>query len=350
MKRILTVLLLLACAAAAQEMPKYELTTGFSYGSIENGGGTSRLYGQGWMGSFATNIKRWVAIEADASGQYNNQSLLLQSTNFSLNSGFYSFLAGPKVSYRHGRVTPFAHGLVGLNRTLAYDQAALNSSNMTISVPYENALGAAVGGGVDYAISRRIALRTQADYFVAGSNNGALPGQQNNFRVIGGIVFAFGGTSPDFNARKKNPPAPIPAPAPADAVAEAAPAPAATAPAPVNAFVAPAPAAVTPAPAPAPAAPATEVVATAPSAPPPASEPVKQEQTLVAATTVAPAPAAAQTQAAAPPFASAAPTARQPIEVIISGPANEMQQAAQPQESLGDIARRYREQKLRQKN
>src|SRR5437763_11741374 len=96
----LCALLLASCLAAGQEFPRYELSTGYAYGRVDNAGVSNSLYAQGWVGSFAANVKRWASLEVAAGGQYNNQLADLQGTVYSLNSGFYSFLGGPRVAYR----------------------------------------------------------------------------------------------------------------------------------------------------------------------------------------------------------------------------------------------------------
>ena len=327
MKRVMLAVLLLGTIAVAQDFPRYELSTGYSYGSLDNGGSGSRLYGQGWSGSIAANLKRWVGVEADASGQYNSQSLLFQTSGFTLNSGFYSFLAGPKLAYRRGRVTPFVHGLVGLNRTLAYDLATVNATNTTITVPYENNFGSAVGGGFDVAISKHIALRSQADYFLTGAGTSAFSGQQNNFRVVAAVVFAFGGTNPDFNARQHGPSAPAPSAPSIESVAKSAAA---------ESEVVPAPQAS---------------VALA-SAPTPATNVTAPVMPVVAAAHPAPIPVQPTAIVPQPTGSAAAQSTRPPAQSIYAPASNDVvvseyqNQSNQPQESLGDIARRYREQKL----
>ncbi|HEX7962490.1 MAG TPA: hypothetical protein VF493_21435 [Terriglobales bacterium] len=189
---ILAVLLLVSSLSFAQDFSRYELSGGISYGGID----TSDLKTpRGFAGSFATNMNRWFSMETSVGAQFLTQSVVLSGTTTSLNTGFYSFLSGPRLSYRRGRVTPFAHGLVGWARSLDYTKTTYNATNLTFTVPYGNQLGAAAGGGMDYWITPRIALRTQGDYFLTQPDGTLGFHMTNNFRIVGGIVFTFGSTS-----------------------------------------------------------------------------------------------------------------------------------------------------------
>ena len=212
MKYLLPLLVLVSAFAVAQEVevPRYELSTGYSYGNVDYP--TATVYGlspRGFVGSFSTNLRSWAAAEAEVGGQYQNESFSVAGVPYSMNAGFYSFLAGPRVAYRRGRTSPFAHTLFGLARTIAYDKATVNATSGTAFFPYENGLGVLIGGGMDYRVSRHISMRTQVDYFVTQPNGGLGTVTQNNFRVVGGIVFNFGGMTGYSVAKDRSlPPAP----------------------------------------------------------------------------------------------------------------------------------------------
>lgn len=210
MKYVLPLLVLVSAFAVAQEVPRYELSTGYSYGNVDYP--TSTAYGlspRGFVGSVSTNLRQWVAVEGEAGGQYQNENFSVAGVPYSMNAGFYSFLAGPRVAYRRGRTSPFAHTLFGLARTIAYDKATVNAANGTAFFPYENGLGALIGGGMDYRVNRRISMRTQADYFVKQPNGGLGAVSQNNFRLVAGVVFNFGGMTGYSVAKDRTlPPAP----------------------------------------------------------------------------------------------------------------------------------------------
>lgn len=237
---VLVLFLLVSCFASSQDFPRFELAGGYAYGTYENIASSYQLSPRGWNGSLATNLKRWFSVEVDAGGQYLNRSVTLGGSPYTLsNAAFYSFHAGPRFAARGERVTPFAHTLFGLHRTPSYSQATFPTPG-TVLVPYENAMGAAFGGGFDVALSPRFALRTQGDYFFTRLRSGpltALNGYDNRFRVVGGIVLNFGDTDRRSAHRRKPkktdvpiyaaapPPVPAPAPPPAPATSTVAPSP-----------------------------------------------------------------------------------------------------------------------------
>lgn len=190
MRTCIVVALLLSGLAAAQDYPKYELITGYSYGSMDTAA-TAHSYAQGWLGGLAANLTRSVGLEAEATAHYADTFFLVQSQPFALSPRTYTFLAGPRLAHRGRRVTPFVHGLFGVLRTFDYGQATTNAQGNYLTVPYESAFGAAAGGGLDYSISKHVALRTQVDYLFSRVNYA--PGTAGNLRTFAALVFSFGG-------------------------------------------------------------------------------------------------------------------------------------------------------------
>jgi opacity protein-like surface antigen len=92
--------------------------------------------------------------------------------------GAFSYLFGPRVNVRRGKLTPFAHVLLG---------GILTSTGIGELGP-ENHFAMTVGGGIDFTVSEHLAVRpVQAEYFMTKIPDG-LNNQQNNFRFGTGIV------------------------------------------------------------------------------------------------------------------------------------------------------------------
>jgi hypothetical protein len=178
--------------AWAQDYPRLELSAGYSYGSVDTQGYGNQRDAQGWSGSVAANLKKWVGAEAEVSSRFNALSFDYQGNSLTVNSRYYTFLFGPRFAYRTGKVTPFVHGLFGLDRSPAFVNTVYDPLTGTSVSPYSNGLAAVAGGGFDYAISRRLAFRSQADYLFRRSST--LTPTPNNFRVMAAIVFTFGQT------------------------------------------------------------------------------------------------------------------------------------------------------------
>jgi hypothetical protein len=162
-------LLLLPCAAAAQETPTVEVFGGASYIRANPRGGFLGSNGFGWNGSAAFNWDTHWGLKADVSGYYccsgNGQRE-------------HNFLFGPQFNVRRERATFFAHALVGFSRG---DAPAVAFS--------DTVLAWAGGGGVDVRWTDKISIRVaQVDYF--GTRYAST--MQHHFRYSGGIVFKFG--------------------------------------------------------------------------------------------------------------------------------------------------------------
>ena len=107
---------------------------------------------------------------------------------------FTHFFLGPQFSWRHEKLTPFAHLLLGEKRLDETEKITISSSSLFQGTPFPSSfarMDSAVlfGGDVDYAITRKTAWRLQADY----SPNGFSGRAENNVRASTGIVFRFGG-------------------------------------------------------------------------------------------------------------------------------------------------------------
>lgn len=129
----------------------------------------------GGSGQVAFNANNWLGIVGDLGGYY---------VSTPPRAGAFSYLLGPRVSFRRGLFTPFAQTTFGgLLATGGIGQAgAQNHFAMTL------------GGGMEFNVSENVAIRpVQADYFMTKFPDG-LNNRQNNFRFGAGIVFRFGRT------------------------------------------------------------------------------------------------------------------------------------------------------------
>jgi len=172
MPRALTLalaVLVLVGVSEAQSSDRIEIFGGYSY--VNNDFSlTSRNGMQGWNALATVNSPYHLGLTADLSGLYPGAKV-------------YTFLFGPQVSFRLKRVTPFVHALFG--NTLVHYNGYLTS---------DSSFSYAAGGGVDFDITRRLALRGQADllhtnFQTFDSQGGSVP--PNVARICIGIVFRF---------------------------------------------------------------------------------------------------------------------------------------------------------------
>lgn len=158
--------LLLACLTApAQNFPKLEVSAGYSYTNFRSDTIVTADCNGGYV-SLAGNFTDWLGVTGG-----------VDICKVSSGSTATTYMVGPKFAYRKCcRVTPFADALLG---------------RVHVSSGFPSVTGAAgsfafkVGGGIDLAVTCRIAIRLiEADYLLTRLNSAS----QNNFRLSAGIV------------------------------------------------------------------------------------------------------------------------------------------------------------------
>ena len=187
MRRVLCLVglvLVFALSATAQNAPKAEFSAGYSYVRINPGAPIEGANLHGGSGSIAGNVNDWFGIVADIGG-YKLSELRAAGTSISVNATAFTYLFGPRLSYRkHERVTPFVQALFG-----GAHLGELTSGGTSIA-PSENAFAMALGGGFDVKVSSNVAIRlVQAEYLLTRFGGE----RQNNARISAGIVFRWGG-------------------------------------------------------------------------------------------------------------------------------------------------------------
>ena len=174
--------LLFSHFALAQSSDRFEIFGGYSYingdfTGVSNEG--TQLNLQGWNASAEVKGRQWLGFVADFGGYY--PSLGASSAKA------HTFLFGPQVSLPLKRITPFAHFLAGATH-VAGSQTFLTHQSQS-SIAY------AIGGGVDFAVTDRFALRAQFDSlhndFTSQDNQTQPLIDRRVVRISTGIVFRF---------------------------------------------------------------------------------------------------------------------------------------------------------------
>ncbi len=173
---------LFAGATYAQDVPKFDLFTGYSYVRANpSTAGIDSFNLHGGSASLAYNANHWLSAVADFGG-YHANNILGNGVDGTLST----YLFGPRVSYRRSeRITPFGQVLFGVAHIGGHDGLAFSSSN--------NSFAMTVCVAVDVRVSHRFSLRpVQVDYLLTRFNEFGLGAQnQNNLRVSTGVVFHF---------------------------------------------------------------------------------------------------------------------------------------------------------------
>lgn len=182
---------LLCGLSVAQSSDRVEVFGGYSYInqdlSLTYPNGNSGI--NGWNASATFAVKRSFGIVADFSGFYPsfNTGCGAECTS---SARIHTLLFGPQVSVRRGRWKPFARFLIGDTNMYTYN-AGVNAYTFTSN----NSLTFGVGGGLDFSLTPRIALRGQVDWLHTGfqtSDNQRTNAEVHNVvRISPGVVFRF---------------------------------------------------------------------------------------------------------------------------------------------------------------
>jgi outer membrane protein OmpA-like peptidoglycan-associated protein len=185
--------------------PKIEWSLDYSFWRAMPTSRTNRMgYLHGGSTSVAYNFTNYLGLVGDFGGFDNNRITLftpISSQTFNSSGSAYSFLFGPRVSFRskHDRFTPYIQALFGAVNASAVTISGCGSLPICIPLPSQTAFAEAFGAGIDIKITHHIAWRAfEGNYTLTRfrdpvSGSPLIPGYQKNVRFSSGIVFRFGG-------------------------------------------------------------------------------------------------------------------------------------------------------------
>lgn len=166
---------LLASFSLGQSPDRVEVFGGYSYISSDFTGSASGGV-SGWNFSAAVRLFRYIGAVGDFSGFSPSGSNPCPSCGGGPFASYRTFMGGPQISARIGRLQPFARALFGATKgsfTRADQQFGGDFSPFTF----------AFGGGVDVGLNRWLAVRGQIDALHVGSQD---------FPAVAWVVFLRG--------------------------------------------------------------------------------------------------------------------------------------------------------------
>lgn len=162
-------------ATGANQPGKLDLFIGYSYLGFDTAGLDPRLSFNGMEATASYRFLPWLAGEADLSFHYGPNCALVLGVNCKEGS----VMGGPRFQIKRGRITPYIHGLAGIDHA-------------NIIAVTDTPFSYAAGGGLDCAITKHFTWRTwQLDYMMTEHGRSVGVPHQNNFRVASGIVFTL---------------------------------------------------------------------------------------------------------------------------------------------------------------
>jgi outer membrane protein OmpA-like peptidoglycan-associated protein/opacity protein-like surface antigen len=187
--------------------PKFEWFLGYSFWRAMPTSPSNRMgYLHGGSTSIAYNFSRYFGLVADFGGYDNSKVTLFSPTasrTFDSDGTAYTYLFGPRFSYRHyERVTPFVQALIGGATATSVTIAGCAGDPSCTPLSSENSFAASLGAGFDIKLTHHIALRLiEGDFLLTNfrspfAGNQSDQSWQKNVRLSSGLVFRFGGNPP----------------------------------------------------------------------------------------------------------------------------------------------------------
>jgi outer membrane immunogenic protein len=176
--------LALPSRVSAQEGGRFEVGADYNFVRANAGPDACGCFtmqgGDAWIGWHLTDHLSFVA-----------QGALHRATNINGTTAsltLTSFMTGPRLNFRPThRITPFVQGLFGVS----HGSGLLTPVPATGLSGTANSLAISAGGGIDFILTRAVAIRViQVDYFHTRFDNGVNQ-SQNNIRLSAGILVHF---------------------------------------------------------------------------------------------------------------------------------------------------------------
>ena len=163
--------------------PKLDLSVGYNYLRANSPPGQCDcFYANGGYLSAAVHVTNWLSFEGELTGQHQNHI-----SDLGQNLTLLTFAGGPKISLPGHRYVPFGEILIG-----AAHASDSYFPTRTTSSPTATSMAFSTGGGLDFALSRRFAIRAfDVQYLKTAFPNGA-NNSENHLIASAGIVVRFG--------------------------------------------------------------------------------------------------------------------------------------------------------------
>jgi outer membrane protein OmpA-like peptidoglycan-associated protein len=185
------------------DTPKFELFLGYSNLLATPMSSSNRIDDlQGGDANVAFNFSRYVGLVGDFAGYHANTLTLNQvggpSRDVGADGRFFTYMGGPRFSYRRPHFTLFAQTLLGVADARQVTINNCTGSPACVPLASASSFAFAAGGGLDLNLTRHFAFRViQAEYFITRftdpSSASGKSGTRNNVRLSSGIVYRPGG-------------------------------------------------------------------------------------------------------------------------------------------------------------
>jgi len=198
---LLASILLTSALGAAQDVPKLEWFLGYNYVRVNSTTQISSYSSNGGSSQLTYNFSKYISGVFDIGGYHNGVV-----NGYNIDNTMLSYMWGPRVNIRKGRVIPYFNTLFGgvwfgastakLVTPCTSTSCGGPTSTTERAAGSLNAFAMAIGGGLDIKINKHASFRPIGlDYFMTRLKNPVLQDDHNqhNLRYSAGINFLFGG-------------------------------------------------------------------------------------------------------------------------------------------------------------
>ena len=135
---------------------------------------------------------RWFTFVGEFAAGFDSESSEEDGTQFDGHARFMTVRGGPRfVSTANPKLRPFVHSLFGFTNS----RVSLSAPSLSATTLHDSAndFSMALGGGADFKIASKLAIRAQMDYIHIGHLDlfDTDLGATNGFRFTTGLVFRF---------------------------------------------------------------------------------------------------------------------------------------------------------------
>jgi len=211
---VVSLALLIALAAAAQDTPIVETYVGYTYTRANSATNVPAFSLNGGGGQVAVNFNHWIGFVMDMGAVHNGNI-----SGYNTDTTISNYLFGPRVSLRYSRLRPYAQilwggGHIGTSTRVTLATPPVGLPQPPIFIPGEGnvptrpgdsvtarlnasqtAFAMTLGGGLDLKINKWVSFRPVGlDYYLTRFQNlrSQADNNQHNLRYSTGFNFTFG--------------------------------------------------------------------------------------------------------------------------------------------------------------
>jgi hypothetical protein len=187
--------------SAAQDVPKVEISLGYSYVNVHPELPPITSYNiNGGAAAFVYNATHYFGIKAEFADYVGSggSQLAAHGFNGNISGNLFTYEFGPQIKKHSGKFQPFGEALFGAGHSGTQAQIYDSIHGITGSGgSSNNAFAMELGLGADIPVNQHVSIRpVEVDYLFTQFSANQIKATQNNFRYFGGIVFTMGGKPP----------------------------------------------------------------------------------------------------------------------------------------------------------